>query len=167
MRRLALLGVIATGLAGAPAAPAVSWPSGHGLTITSVKQLNPRLVALTVKTAALPDPASVHLLPRPPDLFATALGYSGAPDIYYDPDARAGAKAVINATELGLTGESPDTFFGDQNSDGINWAAHDPATLAENLRWTRMYMYWGNGQNGPFDSGVNPGGTGIEAAIWR
>ena len=278
MKRLALLVVIAAGLVSAPAASAVAWPSGHGLTVTSVKQLNSRLVALTVKTAALPDPASVYILLPPgydthprrhypvfylldgtsgfasdwthlgdaqqvignrpvitvmpditlngngggwctdwpngaqrwetfhigqllpwvdanlrtittragraiaglsqggfcstsyaarhPDLFATALGYSGAPDIYFDPDARAGAKVVINATEVGLTGVPPDTFFGDQTSDGINWAAHDPATLAENLRWTRMYMYWGNGQNGPFDSGVNPAGTGIEGAIW-
>ena len=30
---------------------------------------------------------------RHPDLFSIALGYSGAPDIYYDPTARVGAKA--------------------------------------------------------------------------
>ena len=103
---------------------------------------------------------------RHPDLFATALGYSAAPDIWYDPDARAGAEAIINATEVGLTGVPPNTFFGDPVTDGINWAAHDPATLAENLRQTRMYFYWGNGQQGPFDTSLNPGATGIERAVW-
>jgi S-formylglutathione hydrolase FrmB len=110
---------------------------------------------------------SMSYAARHPDLFAVALGYSGAPDIYYDPEERAGAKAVINATEVGLDGVPPDTFFGDQVSDGINWAAHDPTTLAENLRWTRMYMYWGNGQPGPLDSGApNLGAMGIEGLIW-
>lgn len=104
---------------------------------------------------------------RHPDLFGVALGYSGAPDIYYDPDARAGAKTIINATEVGLTHVPPDTFFGDQASDGINWAAHDPATLAENLRWTRIYMYWGNGQPGPLDTAPNAGAMGIEGAVWQ
>jgi hypothetical protein len=103
---------------------------------------------------------------RHPDLFSVALGYSGAPDIYYDPTARAGAKGVINATEVGLDGVPPDTFFGDQTTDGINWAAHDPATLAENLRSTRMYMYWGNGMDGPYDTpGSFGGANGIEELI--
>ena len=110
---------------------------------------------------------SLSYAARHPDLFGVALGYSGAPDIYYDPDARAGAMAVNNATEVGLTRVPPDTFFGNPATDGINWAAHDPATLAENLRWTRMYMYWGNGRPGPYDS---PSSTGepnfIEGLIW-
>jgi S-formylglutathione hydrolase FrmB len=110
---------------------------------------------------------SLSYAARHPDLFSIALGYSGAPDIYYDPDARAGAMAVINATEVGLTHVPPDTFFGSPATDAINWAAHDPATLAENLRWTRMYMYWGNGKPGPYDS---PGSSGepnfIEGLIW-
>jgi hypothetical protein len=53
-------------------------------------------------------------------------------------------------------------------TDGINWAAHDPATLAENLRGTRMYMYWGNGLPGPFDSPSSIlGGTPIEGLVGR
>lgn len=111
---------------------------------------------------------SLSYAARHPDLFSVALGYSGAPDIWYDPDARAGAQAIINATEVGLTGVPPDTFFGNPATDGVNWAAHDPATLAENLRDTRMYMYWGNGFPGPLDSGApNPGAMSIEAAVWR
>ena len=110
---------------------------------------------------------SMSYAARHPDLFSIALGYSGAPDIWYDPQARAGAETVINATEVGLTHVPPNTFFGDPVTDGINWAAHDPATLAENLRWTRMYMYWGNGKDGPYDKpGSSGGANGIEALIW-
>lgn len=108
---------------------------------------------------------SLSYAARHPDLFGTALGYSGAPDIYYDPDARVGAMAVINATEVGLDHVAPDSMFGNPVTNAINWQAHDPATLAENLRWTRMYMYWGNGQQGPYDSAPIGGGTPIELLV--
>lgn len=110
---------------------------------------------------------SLSYAARHPDLFGTALGYSGAPDIYNDPEARAGAKLIINGTEMGLTRVPPDTFFGNWATDGINWAAHDPATLAENLRSTRMYMYWGNGQPGPLDQPSQglPAQMAIERAV--
>jgi S-formylglutathione hydrolase FrmB len=109
---------------------------------------------------------SLSYAARHPDLFSIALGYSGAPEIYYDPQARAGAKLIINATEMGLDHVAPDTMFGNIFTDGINWAAHDPATLAENLRWTRMYMYWGNGFPGPYDTGPPNGGANlIEGAV--
>ena len=263
----------------ADAADAAPFKDGYGLHVLSVKQIDPRLIALQMRTSALPDPANVYILLPPgyathprhrwpvfyllhgtsgtasdwtlkgnaekvignrpvitvmpdialndggggwctdwpdgaqkwetfhidqllpwvdanlrtiakradraiaglsqggfcsmsyaarhPDLFSIALGYSGAPDIWYDTDVRAGAMAIINATEVGLDGVAPDTFFGDPVTDGINWAAHDPTTLAENLRWTRMYMYWGNGEQGPYDSAPVSGGTPIEAAVWR
>jgi S-formylglutathione hydrolase FrmB len=270
--------VLCVGLASAPVAGATTFRNADGLTVASVKQLNPRLVALVVKTKAVPDPLNVYILfppdyathphkrfptfyllhgtsgtasdwthtgqaqqvignrelitvmpdiaindggggwctnwpngaqswetfhidqllpwvdanlrtiaqrsqraiaglsqggfcsmsyaARHPDLFSVALGYSGAPDIYYDENARVGAKGVINATEVGLDGVPPDTFFGNQGTDGINRAAHDPATLAENLRWTKMYMYWGNGQDGPYDTpGSFGGANGIEELI--
>ena len=109
---------------------------------------------------------SMSYAARYPDLFSIGLGYSGAPDIYYDPQARAGALAIINATEVGLDHVPPGTFFGNAATNGINYAAHDPASLAENLRWTRMYMYWGNGQDGPYDKpGSEGGANGIEALI--
>src|SRR3954454_18557572 len=111
---------------------------------------------------------SLSYAARHPDLFGVALGYSGAPDIYYDYEERAGAAGIIGATELGLTNVAPGTFFGDPVTNGVNWAAHDPASLAENLRWTRMYMYWGNGIPGPLDPDpVSPlgGGTEIEGAV--
>lgn len=112
---------------------------------------------------------SLSYAARHPDLFGTALGYSGAPDIYYDPDTRTGAMLIINLTEMGLDRVPPDTFFGSPLTDGINWAAHDPATIAQNLRWTRMYMYWGNGMPGPYDSpNAGTGGAAlIEGAVAR
>jgi S-formylglutathione hydrolase FrmB len=110
---------------------------------------------------------SMSYAARHPDLFGVALGYSPAPDIYYDPEMRVGAKLIINGTEMGLDQVPPDTFFGSSITNGINWAAHDPTTLAENLRWTHMYLYWGNGQPGPYDQ-PDPGYGGaalIEGAV--
>ena len=111
---------------------------------------------------------SMSYAARHPDLFATALAYSGAPDIYNDLRDRVGAMGIINATEVGLDQEAPDTFFGNPVTDGINWAAHDPATLAENLRWTKMSMYWGNGRPGPYDTTpASYGGGSIELLVWN
>lgn len=279
LKGFAVACAIAAAMAWAPAAGAAGFHDTAGLHVTSVKQLNPRLIALVATTKALPRPVNVYLLLPPdydskpkkrwpvfyllhgtsgtasdwtakgdaqrvigdrelitvmpdialdnggggwctdwpngqqswetfhigqvipwvdqnlrtiptrqkraiaglsqggfcsmsyaarhPDLFGTALGYSAAPDIYYDPEQRAGAKLIINGTEMGLDQEPPDTFFGNWFTNGINWAAHDPTTLAENLRWTRIYMYWGNGQPGPLDK-PDPGIAGsalIEGAI--
>src|SRR5581483_8754329 len=51
-------------------------------------------------------------------------------------------------------------------TDEINWAAHDPATLAPNLRATNLMMFTGNGVPGPFDQGVPNGGSNvIEAGV--
>jgi S-formylglutathione hydrolase FrmB len=111
---------------------------------------------------------SLSYAARHPDLFSDALGYSGAPDIYYDPVDRGGGAVIIGGTEIGLTHVPPGTFFGDPVTNGLNWAAHDPASIAENLRWTRMYMYWGNGLAGPYDGNpVTPlsGSSEIEGAV--
>jgi len=101
-----------------------------------------------------------------PDLFGVALAYSGAPDIAWDPVAHAGAQGIINATEVGLDGVPPNSMFGSPQTDFINWADHDPATLAPNLRWTKLYMYFGNGLPGPYDTNpVNPGAEAIESLV--
>jgi S-formylglutathione hydrolase FrmB len=281
MRGLLVGAALIGSLMFASAAHAVTFSDGHGLHILSTKQVDPRLVALQVKTAALPDPANVYVLLPPgydagstrrypvfyllhgtsgtasdwtlkgdaekvignrqvitvmpdialndggggwcsdwpngaqrwetfhikqlvpwvdanlrtitsragraiaglsqggfcslsyaarhPDLFSVALGYSGAPDIFNDPDARLGAQTIINATEVGLDHVAPNTFFGDPLTNGVNWAAHDPATLADNLRSTQIYMYWGNGQPGPFDKPTDAvgGASAIERLVWQ
>jgi S-formylglutathione hydrolase FrmB len=103
---------------------------------------------------------------RHPDLFGTALSYSGAPDIAYDSEAQALVTPVINATETGLDGVPANSMFGPRSTEEINWAAHDPTTLAANLAHTNLFMYTGNGQPGPLDSGLpNPGAMAIEGGV--
>lgn len=94
---------------------------------------------------------SMSYAARHPDLFETAAAYSGAPDIAYDPEAELGAIAIINGTEVGLDHVSPESIFGNPATDQVNWQAHDPATLAENLAHTDLLLYNGNGDPGPYD----------------
>jgi S-formylglutathione hydrolase FrmB len=112
---------------------------------------------------------SMSYAARHPDLFSVALAYSGAPDIYRDLDVRAGVLGIINATEVGLDHVAPDSIFGDPITDGINWAAHDPATLVQNLRTTKLFMYFGDGSPGPYDnpSAPNGGADALEAGVAR
>ena len=102
---------------------------------------------------------------RHPDLFVAAASFSGALDI-----AANGAQAdplidpVLLATEVGLDGAAPGTFFGPRATNEINYAAHDPATLAGNLRGMHLWAYTGNGTPGPLDTGLpNPGAMAVEA----
>jgi S-formylglutathione hydrolase FrmB len=105
---------------------------------------------------------------RFPNLFGVALSYSGAPDIAYSYQVRAGAIGIINATEVGLDHVAPNSMFGNPVTDYFNWAQHDPATLADNLRSTKLYMYFGNGTPGPLDTGPpNGGANAIEAAVYE
>jgi S-formylglutathione hydrolase FrmB len=109
---------------------------------------------------------SMSYAARHPDLFSTALSFSGAPDIAYDAAAQALVTPVINATEVGLDGVAPYSMFGLRQTEEINWAEHDPTTLAANLRHTDLLMYTGNGQPGPLDPLLpNPGADGIEAGV--
>jgi S-formylglutathione hydrolase FrmB len=108
---------------------------------------------------------SMSYAARHPDLFMTALSYSGAPDIAYDAEAQALVTPVINLTETVLDGVPANSMFGPRTTEEINWAAHDPTTLAGNLRGMNLFMYTGNGQNGPFDTVPNPGASAIEAGV--
>ena len=58
---------------------------------------------------------------------------------------------ILNATEVGLDHVPANSILGRRSTDEINWAAHDPTTLAGNLRWTKLFMFTGNGQPGPLD----------------
>ena len=107
---------------------------------------------------------SMSYAARHPDLFETALAYSGVPDIAYNSTDAAGTTAVINATEVGLDGEPPNSIFGSRATDEINWADHDPTTLAENLRGMNLFEYFGNGQPGPEES-PEPAAMSIEALV--
>lgn len=95
---------------------------------------------------------------RHPDLFSTALSFSGAPDIAYDTEAQLGVTPVVNATEVFLDGVAPGSIFGPRLTEEINWAGHDPTTLAGNLRGMDLLLYTGNGLPGPLDP---PGPLGL------
>jgi S-formylglutathione hydrolase FrmB len=154
-----------------------NWPDGKYKWETfHIQQLIPWVDANLRTVAARPGRAiaglsqggfcSMSYAARHPDMFSVALAYSGAPDIAFDHDAFLLASPVINATEVGLDHVPPNSMFGNPMTNFINWAAHDPATLAPNLRWTKLFMYFGNGQPGPFDSSpVNAGAGAIEAGV--
>ena len=108
---------------------------------------------------------SMSYAARHPDLFGMALSYSGAPDIAYDPVAQTLVTPIINLTETVLDHVAANSMFGSRTSNEINWAAHDPTTLAGNLRVTKLLMYTGNGTPGPLDSTVNPGADVIENGV--
>jgi S-formylglutathione hydrolase FrmB len=107
---------------------------------------------------------SLSYAARHPDLFQTALAYSGVPDIGWNPADIAGMTGVIGATET-LDGEPPNSMFGDRATNEINWADHDPATLASNLRGTSLFEYTGNGQPGPLEETPEAVGMSVEALV--
>jgi S-formylglutathione hydrolase FrmB len=104
---------------------------------------------------------SMSYAARHPDLFETALSFSGAPDIAYDTEAQLLVTPVINATEVVLDHAAANSMFGPRLTEEVNWAAHDPATLAENLRGMNVFMYTGNGFPGPLDEGLPNGGSNV------
>ncbi len=110
---------------------------------------------------------SISYPARYPDLFGIALAYSGAPDIAYDPAARGPSTSIINYTETVYDHVPANSMFGPRATEEINWANHDPASLAPNLRATKLFLYAGNGQPGPLAA---PGCTsgfaeGIESLV--
>ncbi len=108
---------------------------------------------------------SMSYAARYPDLFGTALSFSGAPDTAYDKVAQSLVTPIINATELALDHVPANSMFGPRATNEINWAAHDPTTLAENLADTRMRLYTGNGKQGPLDPTLNPSASVIESGV--
>jgi S-formylglutathione hydrolase FrmB len=104
---------------------------------------------------------SMSYAARHPDTFETALSYSGAPDIAYDLVAQTLVTPIINATEIALDHVAGDSMFGPRTTEEINWAAHDPTTLADNLRGMNLFMYTGNGWPGPLDKGIPSGGANV------
>jgi S-formylglutathione hydrolase FrmB len=103
---------------------------------------------------------------RHPDLFSSVLSYSGVTDIAYGPAALARGVGALNAVEAGLDHVAPNSIFGDPGTAEINWATHDPATMAGNLRGMNVGLYWGNGERGPLDPArPDRGAMALEARI--
>ena len=110
---------------------------------------------------------SAEMAARHPDLFCSMATFSGAPEIERDPDVFPGAVAVIEAIEVGDDHVPPFSELGNPVTDNINWQGHDPATLMENLRGMSIDMWTGMGVNGPYDSGPDPAGSGIEFLVYE
>jgi S-formylglutathione hydrolase FrmB len=110
---------------------------------------------------------SAEMAARHPDLFCSMATFSGAPEIERDPEVFAGSIAVIEAIEVGDDRVPPFSELGNPATDTINWQGHDPATLMENLRGMSIDMWTGMGINGPYDSGPDPAGSGIEALVYE
>jgi S-formylglutathione hydrolase FrmB len=109
---------------------------------------------------------STELAARHPDLFIMDGSFSGAPEIFRDPQVRAGAYGVIAATMSGLNGVEPDAPFGNPVTDQINWQGHDPATTIDNLRPVRLWLATADGLPGKYDDPVtDPPGYAGSAAI--
>ena len=93
---------------------------------------------------------------RHPDLFGSVASFSGAADLTNPPEeTEAVSTAVVDACAAS-DGGAPGSTFGSHVDDELNWRAHDPARLIENLRNTQIYLYTGNGEPGPLDPPGKP-----------
>jgi S-formylglutathione hydrolase FrmB len=86
---------------------------------------------------------------RYPGLFGTVSSYSGGVDIATNPAFESFFKSIVNYAETDVDHVPATSMFGNPTKYQLNWADHDPGTLAENLRNTNIYLYAGNGQAGP------------------
>jgi hypothetical protein len=133
------IGAVAAALLVLPgAAAARPLRDADGIHVVSEQALDSRLLAVTVSTSALPAPADVRIL--------LPSGYASHPRRRYP------VLYLLHGTSGGA-------------ADEVNWAAHDPATLANNLRGMNLFLYTGNGVPGPLDMRLNPGGGVIEGGV--
>lgn len=111
---------------------------------------------------------ATELAARHPDLFTQMGSFSGAPEIDRDPEARAGAAAVIDATMVGLNHVEPNAPFGDHVTNEINWEGHDPARFVGNLRGIGLWFATADGTPGKYDDPTkDPSGAASAGAIER
>ncbi len=108
---------------------------------------------------------SMSYAARHPELFDIALSFSGASDIAFDPVARALTTAAVSDAESALDHVAVGSIFGPRSTEELNWAAHDPTTLAANLRGMKLMLFTGNGQTGPLDRSPSPLSAPIEAGV--
>lgn len=110
---------------------------------------------------------SLSYAARHPDLFVAAGAFSGAVETSADPRAQALTTPVVQATAFGLDGSpDPDAMFGPRATQEVNWRAHDPGTLAPNLRGMDVRLWTGDGRPGPLDGPEpNPGAIAIEGGV--
>jgi S-formylglutathione hydrolase FrmB len=88
---------------------------------------------------------------RHPDLFAIAASFSGADDLTLPGGSVDDRAVVVVDTCAKAEGGNPNSVFGSPVYNQVIWDAHDPTFLAKNLSNTKLYLYTGNGEAGPFD----------------
>jgi S-formylglutathione hydrolase FrmB len=82
-----------------------------------------------------------------PELFGTVASYSGGLDFVTPPTFGPLIEEFVKVSEQ--DDHVPRwSMFGKLPKYQLNWANHDPAVLAENLRNTNVYLYCGNGEPG-------------------
>lgn len=90
--------------------------------------------------------AAFVLAARHPHLYTAVAGYSAC------PDSGLGASGIMFS--IANRGGNPLNMWGPPGSQ--EWAAHDPAVLAERLRGKTIYLSTGTGIPGPHESELKP-----------
>jgi diacylglycerol O-acyltransferase / trehalose O-mycolyltransferase len=85
-----------------------------------------------------------------------------------DPQAIAISTAIIQYTTTVLDDVAdPDAIFGARATPELNWQAHDPGTLVDNVRGMQIALWTGDGTPGPLDPNpVDPGAAAIEKIMF-
>ena len=122
------------------------WETFHTLEVRQLLERNFRAgsarAAMGISSGAQ---GALTYAARHPGMFRYAAAYSGVlsmlspgvPSLLLFINTRAGQDAT--------------RIWGDPTRDRANWAAHDPTTLAANLRGTGVHVSAGNGSAGPLD----------------
>jgi diacylglycerol O-acyltransferase/trehalose O-mycolyltransferase len=108
---------------------------------------------------------------RHPGMFRVAASFSGAVDMLYGFPASGAAFTALNSEYNTPT----DAVWGNQITDESNWAAHNPASLAAQLKGTTLLLASGTGTPGgpqgdaldPTSPGFDPGGYALEFFIFQ
>ena len=98
-------------------------------------------------------------------MFKVAASFSGAVDMLYG----APATGVIFTELHSQYGTPDDSVWGNQVTDEPNWAAHNPASLAANLKGTKILLASGTGTPGgpQGDDQSNPGVYALENGVFQ
>jgi len=104
---------------------------------------------------------------RHPDTFTSVASFSGGVVIGRDEQAISVSTAIIQFTVTALSGfADPDAVFGSRAEQPLNWLAHDPGTLVENLRDLQVELWTGDGKPGPLDP-ASAGTDAVEIITFR
>ena len=112
---------------------------------------------------------SLSYAARHPGMFKVAASFSGAVDMLYGSPASGPAFTALNSQYDTPT----DAVWGNQLTNESNWAAHNPQSLAKDLKGTTLLLASGTGTPGgaqgdaldPTSPGFDPGGYALESFI--